>query len=125
MAERTTYTKTVWENDITELNADNMNHIEAGIEVNNLLAKENANFIDEIFSAFISQSQLTFNSSTKELHLKFGSLVGNDPTQRFHVELITAIPIVDPVMTDEDLEECWLDDEEPEEEPQEEIQEGE
>jgi len=107
MVERYTFEKTIWENELTKLNAEHLNHIEAGIKANNDLAKENANFIDEIFSAFISQLHLTFNNATKELTLQIGSTTGLNPTLRFNTIVSCEIPIVDPMMTDEDLDDCW------------------
>lgn len=92
-ADRTLYTKTIWVNDVTKLNASNLNHIESGIEVNNLLSKENANYIDEIYRAFISQLSFTYDNLTHGIILKIGESDSESSfyTPTFHVEKNIAI----------------------------------
>ena len=72
MASRVQYVKITWVNDETKLNAFNMNHIEDGININNLLAIENANFIDEIYSALIDKLNFYFNPETGQMILSIG-----------------------------------------------------
>ena len=82
--EKINYTKLVWVNKQTKLNATNLNHIEEGIEYNNLLALENSAYIDELYSALIEQLNLVFDASQNVLTLSIGSATGDYATERFN-----------------------------------------
>ena len=72
MALRTEYTKLQWVNDQTRLNEFNLNHIEAGVYANNLLSLENANYIDEIFSAIVEKLGFEYSAQTGKLNFSIG-----------------------------------------------------
>ena len=57
MAE-TSYTKTVWVNNVTKLNADNMNHIENGIEAATVEINTLKSDITDLQTALIGVSDL-------------------------------------------------------------------
>lgn len=86
-ASRTEYTPLLWVNESTELSAQHMNHLEEGVALNNALAIENALFIDEIYTAFVEQLNVSFNSQTNVFTFSFGSTTGDNPTSRFHKEI--------------------------------------
>jgi hypothetical protein len=67
-ADRTQYTRINWVNKRTKLNQDNLNQMDEGIALNNALAIENANYIDEIFEALITQLSVSYNVSTHTFH---------------------------------------------------------
>lgn len=76
-ADRTEYTKTTWENNVTKLNATNLNHIEQGIYLANQLSKENANLLDEIYKSFIELLDVSYDA----LERTFTFSIGNSDPQ--------------------------------------------
>lgn len=94
-AARNSYTRINWINKRTKLNQSNLNKMDKGIKVNNDLAIENANYIDEIFAALIEQLSISYNQATHVFHLSVGSATGANPTTRFNVEKNIEIHTVD------------------------------
>lgn len=88
---RVNYTKTTWTNDLTALNATNLNKIEAGIFANNQLALEDANYLDELYDAIVRHFNVAFDSTNNILTITFGSETGDYQTPRFHKEVSIAL----------------------------------
>lgn len=92
-ASRTEYTPLLWVNESTELSAENLNHIEQGVSLNNALAIENALFIDEIYTAFVEQLNIEYDNQTDTFTFSFGSTSSQNPTNRFHKEINFSLSI--------------------------------
>ena len=119
--QRPTYVKTNWVNDETKLNAFNMNHIEDGIKHNNDLGNENAEFIDEIYDAFITQLVLGLTGDQDVISLSIGNNDASSEgyTPRFNANkslslkplINKALPIVSDSapLSETDKERVWID----------------
>lgn len=81
-ADRTEYTPIVWVNDVTALNQANLNHLEQGIYKNSLLSRENAILLDEIYDSFITNLNVSFDSSTDILLFSIGN--ENELNNKWH-----------------------------------------
>lgn len=84
-ADRTIYTKYTWVNDQSPLNAANLNNIEDGIYKASALAHENAEYIDEIYTAIISMLSISYNPANDTFVFTFGKETGQNATERFYV----------------------------------------
>lgn len=94
-ADRTAYVRVNWANKRSALGATNLNAMDQGIAINNALAKENANYIDEIALALIDQLSVTYDQGTHTFTLSIGTASGANPTTRFNVTKNVAIHTVD------------------------------
>lgn len=80
VADRTEYVPTTWVNDVTKLNATNLNHIETGIKNNNSLALENAGYLDELEVSMVEKMDIDFNAAENTLTMYFGLERDEDPS---------------------------------------------
>ena len=86
-ADRNEYKLFVWENNVTPLNAANLNRIESGIIDNNKLSLENAAYLDELCTALIEQLSITYNHETNIFTFQIGTNSGDNPTTRFYKKI--------------------------------------